>query len=577
MSTMKTNYVDNTLSAETPNFLTSLESGRLRWDLLAPFPQEDPAEAERVEAMMGELGEFLDTHLDPMEVDLTGELPQKLIDGYKERGYNKLLVGPELGGYGLSPYSVYRLVQKITSWSTPAAQVIGITNTAGVSMMLPALEEGPLRDYVAQRVKDGIICAFGDSDPDGQNNRFAPLKVVPTEDGEAYELTGRKLFTVNGPIFDVIAVSGTLEVDGERTVVFPMVESTDPGFSVTSRVEFMGSKGIPNGALTFDKVRVPKWRVLHGVETPEVLSKLSPLVLIGRVMSVSAPVTAIAKMSLKWTRDFISRRTIDDKPLPDYEAIQRRVATTVSEVFAMETVAQWCLLGAGTDARWFEQLVTKNISTEHAWRTVDRTLSLLGGRGFETARSKQRRGEEPVPMERYFRDARGFRVVANIDFQIDNQAGWLLLSRFYKGQAADLAVDGNGLGVDPAETNLSPANQAHLAEAARQVREFATTCREITKGCPDPQEMYTREETLITVGRIASELFTVSAVLARTDTLAAGGTDVQDIADVACTDAFHRLAALWRELTAETVPDYAATSHGWLKGEGGPLDSLIAY
>lgn len=574
---MKTNYVDNTLRTEMPNFLTSLETGRIRWDLLTPFPQEDPADAKRAEELIAEIGEFAESQVDPMEVDRTGELPQKLIDGYRERRYIKLLASKELGGHGVPQYTLYRIMQRLTSVSTPAAQVIGIGNTVGITMMLPAMEEGPLRDWMAQRVSDGVICAFGDSDPDGQNNRFAPLKVVPTEDGEAYELTGRKLFTANGPIFDVIGLSATLEVDGKPTVVFPFVESTDPGFSVTSHVEFMGSKGLPSGALTFDKVRVPKWRVLHDVEGPVVLRRVSPLALAGRVMSVSAPVTGIAKLCLKWSRDFISKRTIDGQRLGDYEAIQRRVATTAAEVYAMETAAQWCLLGPATEDRWFEQLLTKNISTEHAWRIVDRTVSLLGGRGFETARSKARRGEEPVPLERYFRDARGFRIVANIDFQIDNQAGFMLLGRFYQGNA-DSLIEGSGPGPDITQgTDLSPANAAHLQEASRQVRQFATACRELVARFPDPEVMYTKEDILITVGRITAELFTICAVLARTSTMAAEGVDFQDLADIACIEGFDRLAGLWRSLDSDTAPAYAETSRKWLSGEDDTLNSLIAY
>lgn len=581
-TSMKTSYVDNTLRTEMPNFLTSLETGRIRWDLLSPFPQEDPADAKRAEELSAEIGEFVESRIDPTEVDLTGELPAELIEGYRERRYNKLLAAKELDGYGLPPYSVYRIMQRLTSISTPAAQVVGIANTVGATMMLPALldneAEGPLREWISQRVKDGIICAFGDSDPDGQNNHFAPLKVVPAADGsDFYEVTGRKLFTANGPIFDVIGVSATLEVDGKRSVVFPFVESTDPGFSVSSRVEFMGSKGLPSGALNFDTVRIPKWRVLHDIEEPSVLRRLSPVALAGRVMSVSAPVTGIAKMCLKWSRDFVNKRRIDGVPLGEFEAIQRRVATTAAEIYAMETAAQWCLLGEATEHRWFEQLLTKNISTEHAWRIVDRTVSLLGGRGFETARSKARRGEEPVPLERYFRDARGFRIVANVDFQLDNQTGFMLLGRFYQGDA-DTLVNESGPGPDITKgTDLNAANAAHLQEAARQVRQFATACRDLVTRFPDPQVMYTKEDTLITVGRITGELFTVCAVLARTSTMAGKGVDYQDLADIACSEAFDRLAGLWRSLNADTAPDFAGTTRRWLSGSDETLNALAEF
>lgn len=565
---------DDQSSTPARGVLTGLVSGRLRWDALEPFPDRSPEERAFDDKAVADIGAFYEAHLDTEELDRTRTLPEGFLDDLQRRGYLRLAVGPELGGPGLSPYAVFESVARAAQWSVPAAQVVAIQAGVGATALLPALPPGPLRDHVRRRIAEGVVSGFGDTDHAGQNNARPTLTATPTADGTAYELTGEKLFIGNGPVADLLPVSAVLADPDRRRVGVCFVDTGAPGFRVTSRIEFMGSHGLPNGALALDRVRVPREHVLVEGDGERLPAAIGFLGLVGRLHFTGAPALAIARNCADWSRDFVRRRTVDGRPLGEYDQIQRLVATTVAELFAMESVARLALIGAGPSDRWLEQFLAKNLLVTTAGRIVDRTVSLLGAEGFETVASKRRRGAPDLPVERAYRDARGLRIAGNVDFQLDNQGAQLLLAHFHRDRAAGRAEPPADLGLASArDAALSDANRAHLAELARHTADLARTCRELADEHEHLTDLYERQGTLVPLARIAGDVLGMSAALARAGHLARTGEhpDAQALADLYCAGARHRLDGHWRRLAAArsgTEPDHAAISHAWLSGPG---------
>jgi hypothetical protein len=185
-------------------------------------------------------------------------------------------------------------------------------------------------------------------------------------------------------------------------------------------------------------------------------------------------------------------------------------------------------------------------------------MSLLAAEGYETASSKARRGAQPVPLERFFRDARALRIAGGVDFQVDSWAAERLLTYYYPPPEEEPVA------AVPECPRLSARNQEHLRFVAGEARALAATCSRLSRRHPDVQELLAQEDVVGSLNRIADELFAMSAALARAARLSEAEPAVQELADVYCASAEDRLAALRRRVAEREEPDFAGLSGAWL-------------
>ncbi|MBO2447073.1 acyl-CoA/acyl-ACP dehydrogenase [Actinomadura barringtoniae] len=540
-------------SPRPPSLLDELYAGHVRWDLVRPFPRQSAAERAAGDEAVAAVTDLLRTWIDPEEVDRTGRLPDGFQAALGKAGFLRLMIDPALGGLGLSWANAARVVEATARWSAPVAYTVAITNGFGSGSYLPVLPPGPLRDLIEARVAGGIVSGGADAEPIGTANQHRATTAVPVEDGAAYLITGEKVFIGNAPVADLMDVSATIDGTGEVRLFF--VDLDAPGVEHVMRHEFMGLRGAEIGAIRFDNVRVAAerllpesedgWRMRPGegtsgeADSSEADSgeadsgELAALALSARNLVVTPTTLGIARMCLVWTRDFLGRRVIDGRGLGEYDQIQRLVSATAADVFTIESLLAWSVLGGDQADLRPDLTAVKNLVSRLCWRTVDRTVSLLGAEGYETARSKAARGAVPLPVERAFRDARALRVAGGVDFMLDM---WSAKSR------PPLAPETRLPGLTPHDTALTSRNEMHLAFVAAQSRSLADI-----RG--DDQH------TLGVAGAIAAELLSMTVVLARSADL----PDAADLADVSCTASRHRLAEL-RSRLGDRDRDAAATS-----------------
>ena len=431
------------------------------------------------------------------------------------------------------------------------------------------MEEGPLRDLITAKVRSGIVSGSADTETNGAANHQRHTTATPIEGGAAYLVNGEKIFTGNGPLAELLDVSATVTTDGVEQIRLFFVDTRTPGFSRGPSHAFLGLKSASIGVLRFDDVRVPADRLLPAsTDEWRYAPEIARLATLARTLIISSPSLAIAKLCLVWSRDFVNRRTMDGKPLGEYEEIQRMVAQTAADVFTIDSVIEWGLLARERTDTQPDLTSAKNLTSVSCWQAIDRTMALLGGEGFETARSKARRGAVPLPVERFLRDARGLRIAGGVDFLLDFWSGESGLAAYY---GDPLSTSDTEHVEDPA---LSPRCQEHLSFLTAEVEAFGGLCARLTNEHTQ-EELLRKEHTVILVGQIGNALLSMAIVLARAAHLAEQGQpSALDLADIACADARVRLTGLWPQLDGPAEPDYAGTSNSWLREDR--LDWLIS-
>ncbi|MFF6785142.1 acyl-CoA dehydrogenase family protein [Streptomyces sp. NPDC012510] len=566
------------------SFLEEIFRGCLRLDFVHPFPAQPQSDRKDGDALVAEAKEFARETVDPVLLEETASMPQEVFDRLRGTSYVKLQSPPEVGGPALSDLNTFRVIQAISSWSLPLGLVIAVQNSIGFAPLIQILPDGPLRDMLRDRVTEGLISSFADTEPTGAANHRRETVAVPSEDGAAYLVSGEKVFSGNAPVAELIGVVATFQEMGRELRRLVVVEPDAPGVRLSAEHEFMGIKGFPNGGFTLDQVRVPRENVF--VEKPSahdvrITAEAGGLAILGRMYLIAAPSLAIAKQCLEWSRGFVKRRSVDGVPLGEYEEIQHLLGQSLADTFALEAVAEWSLLceDAGFNPL-FEQVVAKNLCSTLCWGIVDRTMSLFAAEGYETASSKARRGAPPVPLERSFRDARNLRISGGVDFQLDYWLSKLAIFSYYRAGSLD---DGEGAR-QAAEARrqlhaaLTERNQGHLTQLHESVEEFCGCCAGLVGACPDDEDLFAQEHTLIAVARWGTEIMAAVLVLARAARRSAeGDTEAQDLADIYCTAALRRITEYACEAHERERPDTGRVSRRWISGDGheGLLDDVI--
>src|SRR6059058_402591 len=550
------------------SFASNLFVGRYDFDRIYPYPAQSAEDRAAGEEFLQKLETYLRDHVDPDEIDRTGEIPPENFKGLAEIGAFGIKVPKKYGGLGLSQCNYGRAAVLLGSWDGNVAALVSAHQSIGVAQPLLLFGTEEQKQKYLPRVAGGEISAFALTETHaGSDPATMSLRAEPSPDGSEFVLNGEKLWCTNGVkagVLVVMARTASKMVGGkERKQITAFIVDVDtPGLEIIYRCRFMGLRALYNAVVKFTDVRIPRENIIfkEGAGLKVALTTLNT----GR-LTLPAACVGLSKRLLEISRKWAGERIQWGVPIGKHAAIAGKVAEMAGNVFAMEamTFLTSSLLDSKSGDLRIETAMCKMWATETTWRIADEAMQVRGGRGYETAHSLAGRGEEPVSVERLLRDC-----LINMIFEGSSEIMRLFIARealdphlkvggaifntqlpmservkavftsgkFYAGWYPRQWFSSGGGKVD----NLDRHLQKHVDDAARTSKKLA---RGLFHAMARFGPKLDREQLLLSrfVG-IATELFAISATCSFAQYLLGQGKPADEILSVA--DYFCRSARM---------------------------------
>jgi acyl-CoA dehydrogenase len=348
--------------------------------------------------MIDTIRRFIAEELKPLEdeVEHTGALEpakaQAIFAKSRALGLYALNISAELGGGGLT--AVDRMLCEEQFGHT--TDILIRRAFGNVYEALLACKGAQIERWLKPSVRGERVCAIAITEPGaGSDAQGIKTRAEPQTDG-SWVLSGSKHFISDGEVSDFFIVSAKT---GEKEISLFLVDKNQPGFTAGKDQKMMGLRGTPHIELWFDNVKLEPICLLG--ERGNGFKMAMQVLGVVRLAQVGARAVGKATHVLELMTQYANDRKQFGKPIADFQMVQQMLADSVIEVNA----ARWMVLHAawkldqGLDAR-DDIAMVKVQAAETLGRVVDRAVQVFGGMGYC----------KELPIERYYRDARIYRI-----------------------------------------------------------------------------------------------------------------------------------------------------------------------
>jgi alkylation response protein AidB-like acyl-CoA dehydrogenase len=344
---------------------------------------------------------FVSTHLAPLEaeVDAADAVDPAVMQGLRQEAVKLGLYGynmpVELGGPGLTLLEQTVIGEEVGRSSMPLSAAVG--------RMLGSLRfcDAAQREWLlSPLMRAETTIAYALTEPDAGSDLNALRTRARRAEG-GWVVTGSKQFISHADTADHIVVLAVTDPEAKLTgrLTTLVIPRGAPSLTMTRRFRKAGWRGYHLSAFSLDDCFVPDSHVLgvpgHGFETMMATVNNDRLFVASRCVGLAR---AAFDLAARYARE---RRTFG-KPLGEHQAVQFALADSDVEIEAARLMAQEAarLGDAGDPGFRIAAARAKLFSSEMAGRVTDRALQIFCGAGYMT----------DLPVERYWRDARGFRI-----------------------------------------------------------------------------------------------------------------------------------------------------------------------
>jgi alkylation response protein AidB-like acyl-CoA dehydrogenase len=326
-------------------------------------------------------------------MDQQGHYDKEVVPALFDLGVMAIETPEALGGAGGSFFLSVLAVEELSRVDASVAVLVDVQNTLVANAIL-RFAAPELRERVLRRMAGGAVASYALSEAGSGSDAFA-LKTRAVPDGDAFVLTGRKLWITNAAEAEVFLVMANVNPDaGYRGITSFIVERGMPGFSIGKKEDKLGIRASSTCELILENVRVPKSSVVGEVGKGykiaiETLNE-------GRI-GIGAQMIGIAQGALDDALAYTAQRKQFGKSIGEFQGVQFTLAQIATELeCARLLVYNAARLKDAKEPFLMQAAMAKLKSSEVAEKASSLAIELLGGVGYT----------REYPVEKRFRDAK---------------------------------------------------------------------------------------------------------------------------------------------------------------------------
>lgn len=333
------------------------------------------------------------------EADRAGRLPLADVQALKDSGYLALSVPTEYGGQGLSMRECVEAQLELAQGSGSTAMVAAMQlHLFGHAREARPWPEAHFERFCRAAAAGALFNSVASEPLMGSPSRGALFQTsaAPNPNGDGWMINGHKNWATGGGHLTHLLVS--LNLEGEPVLM--LVHNHMPGMEwVETWGDSLSLRASDSHDLFFHDVLVPSDNLIaRGADKTKLpLNAWFP-------MMVSSVYLGVAFAARNATIRFALERvpTALGKPIATLPAIQRQigemdVALQAARLLLLDVASEWVGSEEQRKAVYPRIVAAKHFATETAIAVTDKALRVAGGASITHA----------LPLERYFRDARG--------------------------------------------------------------------------------------------------------------------------------------------------------------------------
>ena len=333
------------------------------------------------------------------EIDRTLSFLWEGLNKLKEADVLGLAIPSQYGGMEMDTLSFVLVTEEIAKACASTALSF-VSHSICSYIILSSGNDWQKKKYLPSMAKGERLGAFCVHESNcGCNASFLETKAVLQ--GDEYIVNGSKIFITNAQEAEVYAVLVRTDPSkGPQGISMLLIEKGTNGFSFGKKEERMGLNGTSSRELFFQDCRVPKENLLG--KEGEGLKNVTQAIIGFGFFGAAAISLGLAQAALDASIKHARERVIAGNPIGANQLIQSLI-TEMS--LGVDTVRAFLYSTASRrDVNHFVPIVdalkVKLYASEVAIDVTNKALQVHGGHGYC----------RDFPIERYYRDARGFTL-----------------------------------------------------------------------------------------------------------------------------------------------------------------------